>query len=126
MQENKKINSAFFITFNGNCKEALTLYQSCFGGSVYLETFDKPIAGISGTPVVSGSLVSEKIVVYGSDLVHNEGRRVGNFMSIYLYCNSVTERLAYIKKLVRTSNEHPEEKWIEITDAFEVRWVFGI
>jgi PhnB protein len=131
MQTNSKINSAFFITFSGECKKALTMYQDCFGGNLYFETFDKPIAGIKEMPVVSGSLLSEKIAIYGSDLVHNEGRRVGNFMSIYILCNNFIERLDYLKKLGKAESDYSSEKyraqkWIEITDPFEVRWVFGI
>lgn len=131
MQTKKKIKSAFFITFSGNCKKALTLYQNCFGGDLYFDTFDESIAGIEELPVVSGSLVSEKIVVYGSDLVHNEGRRVGNFMSIYIHCDDFGERLNYLKKLDCnlkdcSPKKYVEQKLIEITDPFNVRWVFGI
>jgi PhnB protein len=126
-----KIYSAIFITFNGNCKKALAFYQNCFGGNLYFDIFDKSIAGIDESPVVSGSLLSKKISVYGSDLVHNEGRRVGNFMSIYIHCDDFSERLEYIKKLDNNQNDYNSkkyagQKWIEISDPFDVHWVFGI
>lgn len=129
MQAKQKINSAFFITFSGDCKKALTMYQSCFGGNLYFSTFDESIAGIKESPIVSGSLISEKITVYGSDLVHNEGRRVGNFMSIYIHCNDFNERLNYLKKLnnnLRDYSKYAEQKLIEIIDPFDVHWIFGI
>jgi uncharacterized glyoxalase superfamily protein PhnB len=31
-----KINA--YLTFNGNCREAMTFYQSCFDGDLTLET----------------------------------------------------------------------------------------
>lgn len=131
MHTKNKIKSAFFVTFSGNCKKALTLYQSCFGGDLYFDTFDETMAGFEELPVISGSLISEKITIYGSDLVHNEGRRVGNFMSIYIHCDNYGERMNYLKKLDPNLKDcsplrYVEQKLIEITDSFEVRWVFGI
>src|SRR5690606_39451497 len=35
--------SAVFITFSGNCKKALTHYQSCFGGDLQFELFGKTL-----------------------------------------------------------------------------------
>ena len=129
MQSRRKIKSAFFITFNGNCKKALTLYQSCFGGELSFDVFEVSISGMKEQPVIRGSLVSEMIVIHGSDLVHNEGRRVGNFMSVYFHCDDSHQRLDYLKKLDGKQKDYAtcsEQKLIEITDAFEVRWLFGI
>lgn len=130
MQKKEKIKSAFFITFRGDCKKALTLYQTCFGGHLQFDTLDKTLAGVEELPVVSGFLVSEKITIYGSDLVHNEGRRMGNHMAIFIPCASKTERLDYLKKLnhssLHQSKKYPNQKLIEIVDSFEVRWVFGV
>lgn len=126
----ENIKSAVFITFSGNCKKALTLYQSCFGGELRFEYFNKPLAGFKETPVVKATLLSERITIYGSDLVHDEGRRIGNHVSIFVQCSSYTERLSYLQKL-STSIHHcspkkyVEQKLIEITDSFGVRWVFG-
>lgn len=131
MQFNKKISSAFFITFSGDCKKAFTLYQQCFGGDLFFDVFEESISGVAELPVISGSLVSEKITLYGSDLVHNEGRRVGNFISLYIHCRDFSERLEYIKKLDRKYNDYFPQKYsgqklVEITDCFDVRWVFGV
>src|SRR5690606_21787037 len=91
--------SAIFITFAGNCKEALKVYQSCFGGHLQFETFEKRLPGIKQQPVVRGSLVSDCIVILGSDLVHNEGRRPGNHMSIFFKCTDANIRRSLIQKL---------------------------
>lgn len=128
MQKKETIASAFYITFSGNCKKALSLYQTCFGGDLHFDVFDKNIAGIEDLPVISGFLVSDKITIYGSDLVHNEGRRVGNFIAVYVHCKDNEERFNYLKKLSNNNfyKNHSEEKLIEIIDTFEVRWIFGI
>jgi len=122
---------AVFITFSGNCKKALTFYQSCFGGLLQFEIFEKELPGYEELPVVSGSLVADRIIIHGSDLVHNEGRKLGNYIAVFLKCknnddrNLLIEKLVFDQKnlLVRNINE---QKLIEITDAFEVRWVLGI
>lgn len=127
MQTRDKIKSAFFITFNGNCKRALKLYQTCFGGELYFDTFAQSITGLEELPVVGGFFISNKITIYGSDLVHNEGRRTGNHIALYVYCDSHEERLLYLQTLVANVPEnYKEQKLIEITDLYGVVWVFGV
>lgn len=127
----RKFVSAIFITFSGNCKKALTYYQSCFGGTVQFEMFEKALQGYTEMPVVSGSLVSDHIIIHGSDFVHNEGRTLGNYMSIFLHCKNAIDRQALIEKL-KFDGKNPvathdkDQKLIEVTDAFDVRWVLSI
>lgn len=122
--------SAIFITFSGNCKKALTFYQKCFGGVLRFETFDKQLEGFKEMPVISGSLVSPRVIIHGSDLVHNEGRQLGNYMAIYLASKNSYDREELINKLSVGKNNRNErienQKLIEVIDAFDVRWVLGI
>ncbi|HQA75031.1 MAG: hypothetical protein R2805_06810 [Flavobacterium sp.] len=120
------VKSAFFITFNGNCKEALSFYQSCFGGELHIDTFTTPMNGLTETPVITGFLTSNIITIYGSDLVADNGRRIGNFMAIYVHCTNHKERLSYLEKLAPKPQLYVSEKLIEITDVFDVVWLFGI
>ena len=90
--DNDKLRSGVFITFAGNCKKALTFYQTCFGGTLQFETFTEELNGYSEMPVISGSLVSDRIIIHGSDLVHNEGRKPGNNISILLHCKDTYDR----------------------------------
>ncbi|MFC4870284.1 hypothetical protein [Negadavirga shengliensis] len=129
--DNGKFVSAVFITFSGNCKRALTYYQTCFGGTLRFETFEEELQGYAEIPVVSGSLVSDSIVIYGSDLVHNEGRILGNYMSIFLQCRNIDDRQALIEKLkfntqIPFVNNGDDHKLVEVTDAFDVRWVLSV
>ena len=124
-----KLVSAIFITFSGNCKEALTYYQTCFGGSLQFEIFEKELPGYAELPVVSGALIADGITIHGSDLVHNDGRIVGNYMAIFMRCENNDIRKELIEKL--TPNKYHgvgiyDEKLIEITDAFDVRWVLYV
>lgn len=131
VQHSDKPKSGIFITFSGNCKKALTFYQSCFGGTLHFETFDKALQGYTEIPVISGSLVSGRIVIHGSDLVHNEGRRTGNYLSVFLPCKNAADRKALAEKLEPGRKSMPvsnyaAQRLIEVTDAFDVRWVLGI
>ena len=126
-----KMASAFFITFSGNCRKTLTFYQTCFGGTLQFETFEKELQGYTEKPVVSGSLVSDHIIIHGSDLVHNEGRTLGNYIAIFLHCKNTVERQALVEKLKFNKSDlfvtnDDGQKLIEVTDAFDVRWVLGV
>jgi PhnB protein len=130
-QNSDKSRSGIFITFSGNCKKALTFYQTCFGGTLHFETFDTALQGYTEIPVINGSLVADNIVIHGSDLVHNEGRKIGNYLSVFLPCKNADDRKELIDKLAsehkgRSAGNGEEQKLIEVTDAFDVRWVLGI
>ncbi|MEJ5995145.1 glyoxalase [Pedobacter sp. Du54] len=122
-----KCVSGIFLTFSGNCKEALTFYQTCFGGTLRFETFETGLKGYAEKPVVNASLISDTICMYGSDLVHNEGRILGNYMAIFMPCKNVAVRRELIQKLEVNKpvflSRNYDEKLIEITDRFDVRWV---
>lgn len=125
------LKGAIFITFSGNCKMALTRYQTYFGGTLHFETFDKELQGYTETPVINGSLVSDRIVIHGSDLVHNEGRKIGNYLSIFFPCKNADDRRVLIEKLGSdhkslSDKNDQDQKLIEVIDAFDVRWVLGI
>lgn len=118
--------SAVFITFSGNCRKALTYYQTCFGGTLQFETFE--LEGYTEKPVISGSLVSDSIIIYGSDLVHDEGRILGNYMAVFLHCKNTDERQGLIKKLRFNQRDlaDADPKLVEVIDAFDVRWLLSI
>ncbi len=130
-QTNGKTRSAVFITFSGNCKKALTFYQSCFGGVLQLETFEEELESYNEMPIVSGSLLADEITIHGSDLVHNEGRKLGNYMAVFFECENSNDRRELIEKLAVNRKDLLEENCdiqnlIELTDVFDVRWVLAI
>lgn len=126
-----RLTSAIFVTFSGNCKKALTFYQSCFGGQLHFEYFPVELKGYTETPIVSGSLISDRIVIHGSDLVYDEGRRLGNYIAVFLHCKDMDDRRQLVEKLDSQRKRifkgiFDKSQLIEITDAFDVRWILGI
>ena len=131
VKNSDKLTSGIFITFSGNCKRALTFYQTCFGGMLHFETFDRELQGYTEKPVISGSLVSDSIVIHGSDLVHNEGRKIGNYLSIFLQCKNTDDRKILIEKIKSGHRDlsyrnYEEQVLIEVTDAFDVTWILSV
>ncbi|MDP2687748.1 MAG: hypothetical protein Q8O62_11035 [Aequorivita sp.] len=130
-QTNGKTRSAVFITFSGNCKKALTFYQSCFGGILHLEPFKEELKAYKEMPIVCGTLLADGITIHGSDLVHNEGRKIGNYMAVFLECKNSKDRTALIEKLAADRKDLLETNYdiqnlIELTDVFDVRWILAI
>lgn len=121
--------SAVFIAFAGNCRQALFYYQQCFGGTLRIETVDLGVLGSGEKPVLTGTLVADTIVISGSDLVHTEGRTVGNHMAIFYDCGNRVQR----RQLVEMLGCHPryrqatdlDQPLIEVVDPFDVRWILA-
>lgn len=93
-----------YLTFNGNCREAMIFYQRCFGGELYLQTVgDTPAA--ENLPfelkdyILHASLDGNDLVLMGTDMVEDQGLVKGNSMSIMIECNDETEVRRYYEKL---------------------------
>ncbi|WP_447769603.1 VOC family protein [Sphingobacterium faecium] len=126
-----KVVSGIFLTFSGNCKEALTFYHSCFGGTLHFDTFTNQLQDFPKNPVIFGSLISKDIVIHGSDLVADEGRIIGNYLSVFLMCENVVYRNLLVEKLASSHYHFPKrhhdlQKLIEISDAYDVKWLLAI
>lgn len=75
-----------FLNFNGQCRQALTLYQTCFGGELLFRTVadfpadsqDCPTASVDSDTIVHGQLVNQDFVILGTDMPDPAGFRPGN------------------------------------------------
>lgn len=87
-----------YLTFNGNCREAMTFYQQCLGGELTLQTIgESPMAGNlppeMRDSVLHASLKRGQLVLLGSDMVGEKGLVKGNSVSLMLNC--ATEKEIY-------------------------------
>lgn len=83
----KKINP--YLTFNGNCKEAMTFYQLCLGGELQFQSIDdsplsEKMPDEMKKRIVHSTLTSDRIVLMGSDMVWEKGLIKGNSVSMML------------------------------------------
>lgn len=116
-----------FLTFNGNCREAMIFYQWCFGGELEISCLGDAPEG-RGFPaemqqlVVHAALRSEHIQLFASDMAGEDGLRRGNMISLYCQAapDEVFARLAEQGKV--TDRSAP---WATLTDKYGVMWIFS-
>ena len=89
-----KINA--YLTFNGNCKEAMQFYKECLGGEINFQTvgetplsYNMPVK--MKDCILYSSLKNGAIELIGSDMVDEKGLLNGNAISILLNCNNEEE-----------------------------------
>lgn len=85
-----------YITFNGNCREAMTFYRECLGGELSLQTIGaSPLSNEMPSrmkdAILHATLVNENIVLMGSDISGENGVVYGNAVSLFLSCRTKNE-----------------------------------
>ena len=131
----KQINS--YLTFNGNCREAMNFYQKCLGGELFLQTIgESPMSGMMPPEmkdsILHAILTNGNVKIMGSDMVDEKGLLRGNAMSMMLDCNSEIEIRATYDKLASDGEAtHPLEDTFwnalfgDLTDKFGNRWLLN-
>jgi PhnB protein len=128
-----KINS--YLTFNGNCREAMTYYQKCLGGELTLQTIgESPLSEKMPQQmkdcILHATLSKDELVLLGTDMVPASGLIKGNAVSLSLDCKNENEiRVIFQKLLEGGRSEHPLEDtfWGAVfgglTDKFGIHWL---
>lgn len=129
------INS--YLTFNGNCREAMKFYKNCLGGKLSYQTVgesplcDKMPAQMKKR-IVHSTLTTENIILMGSDMVNENGLVKGNAVSLMLNCSSDKEIKNSYKKLSQGGEQtHPLEDTFHgavfggLTDKYGNHWLLN-
>lgn len=85
-----------YLTFNGNCREAMTFYQSCLGGELTFQTVaETPIADQCPAgmqqQIMHSMLEKDGALLMATDMTRPEGIKTGNDMAISLNFGSEEE-----------------------------------
>lgn len=93
-----------YLTFNGNCREAMSFYQKCLGGELFIQTVEEsPLAGDMPLEmkkaILSAVLKKGQTILMGTDMTDEKGLTKGNSVSILLRCNSEKEIKMIYQKL---------------------------
>lgn len=126
-----------YLTFNGNCREAMTFYKNCLGGELTLMSVeDSPMAEQWPKEVrkniLHASLVNSSLILLGSDMAPKEGTVNGNAISLALNCSSEKEINAFFNNLsVGGKVTHPLHTFFDgtigaLTDQFGMNWIFKL
>jgi PhnB protein len=123
-----------YLTFDGNCREAMTFYRDCFGGNLSMQT-------VAGSPmedqfpeearnnILHAHLANNMLTLQGSDLNGQERLVRGNTISLSLSCSSEKEIKTFFKKLSSGGRiAHPLHQFFAgmmgtLTDKFEKDWI---
>ena len=122
-----------YLSFPGNCREAMTFYKECLGGELYLQTVaESPMAGQMpaemGQHIMHSSLTSGEITLMAADM--NNNFAPGTAMHLCIVCDSEEQLNTYFNKLAEGGKvNHPVEKFFagtigDLSDKFGINWMF--
>ncbi len=93
-----------YLTFNGNCRVAMTFYQQCLGGELVIQTVgespmsEKMPARMKGL-VLQATLTNGGLALMGSDMVPETGLIRGNAVALMLNADNEQQLTKWFKKL---------------------------
>ncbi len=126
-----------YLTFGGNCREAMTYYKKCLGGELELQILgESPMADripkAMKDYILHSKLTTAGFVLMGSDMTPETGLKIGNSVSLMLNCRSEAEIRKYFDKLsVGGIVLHPLEITFrgdilgDLTDKFGNNWILN-
>ena len=124
-----------YLTFNGNCREAMLFYRDCLGGELNLLTVgDSPnsdkLPKKMKNYILHATLKKENLILMATDLVGEEELTKGNSISILIECRSKKEMESLYKKLsLNGSATHPIKTTFwgtlfgGLTDKYNNNWL---
>ncbi len=124
-----------YVTFNGNCREAMTFYQSCLGGELALQTVgDSPMKDQMPAEmhnnVMHSLLKKDGIVIMASDMMGPGELIEGNSITLCINGGSPEELKVFFAKLSEGGKVGHELKqeffgtYGDLTDKFGINWMF--
>ena len=128
-----QINS--YLTFNGNCREAMNFYKECLGGELVLQTIgESPLSDKMPSKmkesILHSTLTKENLLLMGSDMVDEKGLVKGNSVSLMLNCSSEDEVITCYSNLSKGGMAtHPLEHTFwgalfgDLVDKFGNHWL---
>lgn len=130
-----RINS--YLTFSGNCREAMTFYKECLGGKLVLQKIgDSPMADQMPPEmkdcIVHSELRNNDLILMASDMVDSSGLIKGNSVSLMINCRGEEEIRDLFAKLSEGGKAtHPVENTFwgalfgALTDKFGNHWLLN-
>ncbi len=124
-----------YLTFSGNCREAMSFYKEILGGDLNLQTIgESPIAEKMPPKmknmILHSQLTKGALTMMGSDMVSENGLVKGNAVSLMLNCSSEQEIRDWFEKLSAGGKaDHPIENSFwgalfgDLTDKFGNHWL---
>lgn len=124
-----------YLTFNGNCREAMTFYRKCLGGSLEWQTIaDSPMAEKMPTEmkecILHATLTSGNIIIMGSDMTPQQLIKGNTVAMMLTFTNEESIRKTYDLLSEGGNPSHPLAATFwgalfgHLTDKFGHQWLF--
>ncbi len=130
-----QINS--YLSFSGNCREAMNFYKDCLGGELNLQTIgESPLADKMPAQmkefILHATLIKDNLVLMGSDMVSDKGLVKGNNVSMAINCSS-EEDIQHLYETLSAggSKDHVLEQSFwgatfgDLTDKYGNHWLLN-
>lgn len=124
-----------YLTFDGNCREAMEFYRDCLGGELHFQTLGESpktekLPKQMKAYIVQAFLKKDNLVLMGTDMT-DEVVLQGNSVSILLDCQEEDQIKTYYQNLkAGGKTTHPLQKthWGDLfgglTDKYGNQWLF--
>jgi PhnB protein len=125
-----------YVTFQNNCREAMTFYKDCLGGELMMQTVgESPVAAqmppeMKDKIMHSALRVNGNVVLMSSDMIMSGEFVSGNTVTLCVVCSSKVEIETFFAKFsvgAKVTQPLKEEffgTFGSLTDKFGVYWMF--
>lgn len=126
-----------YLTFKGNCEEAMNFYKDCLGGVLTLNR-------VAGSPVeeqcppearnqiMHANLIKDDLILMASDMLWPGELEHGNSITLSLNCKTEEEIRTFFPKLAeggQITQPLEDQFWAALfgmlTDKFGVKWMLN-
>jgi len=124
-----------YLTFNGNCREAMEFYKECFGGELMIQTFgDAPMETTpeSKDRIMHARLQNGDLILMASDGMPGQAPIQGTNVTISVQSASKEEQEKYFNKMAeggKITMPLADTFWGAyfgmLTDKFGMHWMFN-
>lgn len=126
-----------YLTFSGNCREAMTFYKACLGGELTIQSVGESALSEKMPKqmkdcVLHATLSKNGMVLMASDMVSEKGLIKGNNIAVTLNCQTEEEvKACYAKLSAGGVANHPLQTnfgaalFGDLTDKFGNHWILN-
>ena len=126
-----------YLFFPGNCREAMTFYQTVFGGELGITPVSESSMSSEMPPEAQDKIINCQIVfgdkmIMASDSMNPDGNVRGSAISICIACDSEAELRSFFDKLAvggtitcPVAIQFLGDLFGTLTDKFGIDWMFG-
>jgi len=126
-----------YVTFRGNCREAMIFYKDSFGGELTFQTVGETPSDIRYPPgaedqIMHATLITGDIIIMASDMISRAGFTLGTNISLSLTCDSLEQIEKIFFSLSKGGNikdQLSRRPWGAffgvITDRFGITWMLS-